>query len=121
MVAFRFTMLRGINKNYVRREITKKKFHDAQTKDSEAQLPDQMDKLMLDEARQAFDELPVDQRAALFLIVYDGQSYGEAALALGCNVGTVKSRVSRARAAIAKRLDWEHNAIEGQAGQSKGM
>jgi RNA polymerase sigma-70 factor, ECF subfamily len=51
--------------------------------------------------------LPVGQREALILVGAAGQSYAEAAVALGCTVGTVKSRVSRARDALRLRLEGE--------------
>ena len=41
--------------------------------------------------------LPTDQRLALILIDVQGLSYGEAAQAMGVPMGTVKSRLSRAR------------------------
>jgi RNA polymerase sigma-70 factor (ECF subfamily) len=41
--------------------------------------------------------LPADQRATLVLVDIEGLSYEEAAQATGANVGTVKSRLSRAR------------------------
>ncbi len=41
--------------------------------------------------------LPADQRTTLVLVDIEGLSYEEAALAMGANVGTVKSRLSRAR------------------------
>lgn len=49
--------------------------------------------------------LPVGQREALILVGAAGQSYAEAAVALGCTVGTVKSRVSRARETLRQRLE----------------
>jgi RNA polymerase sigma-70 factor, ECF subfamily len=54
--------------------------------------------------RRAFDELPVEQREALMLIGAEGFSYDEAAGIAGCAVGTMKSRVSRARRALSQRL-----------------
>lgn len=45
----------------------------------------------------AFEKLPEDQREALILIGAEGFSYEEAALMCGCAVGTIKSRVNRAR------------------------
>lgn len=45
----------------------------------------------------AFEKLPDDQREALVLIGAEGFSYEEAALMCGCAVGTIKSRVNRAR------------------------
>jgi RNA polymerase sigma-70 factor (ECF subfamily) len=46
---------------------------------------------------EAFQKLPDDQREALVLIGAEGFSYEEAALMCGCAVGTIKSRVNRAR------------------------
>ena len=54
----------------------------------------------LHEVREAFMTLPDDQRAALHLVSIDGLSYEEAAVALGVPVGTVVSRISRARARL---------------------
>lgn len=48
--------------------------------------------------------LPASQREALVLVGAAGQSYEEAARAIGCSVGTVKSRVSRARESLRRRL-----------------
>jgi RNA polymerase sigma-70 factor (ECF subfamily) len=47
--------------------------------------------------RGALDELPFDQRAAIVLREIDGLSYEEIATTLGVAVGTVKSRLARAR------------------------
>jgi RNA polymerase sigma-70 factor (ECF subfamily) len=51
----------------------------------------------LDELRQALDSLPAEQREALILVGAGGFAYEEAAEICQCAVGTVKSRVSRAR------------------------
>lgn len=45
----------------------------------------------------AFAQLPAEQRALLMLITVEGFSYSEAADALGLPIGTVMSRLSRAR------------------------
>ena len=52
----------------------------------------------------ALQVLPPDQREALVLVGASGLSYEEAAEVLGTRVGTVKSRVSRARARLARLL-----------------
>ena len=51
----------------------------------------------------ALDRLPFDQRTAIVLREIDGLSYEEIAYSLGVAVGTVKSRLTRARQAL--RLD----------------
>lgn len=54
----------------------------------------------LDELRLAMAMLPDEQREALILVGAGGFAYEEAADICGCAVGTVKSRVSRARKAL---------------------
>jgi RNA polymerase sigma-70 factor (ECF subfamily) len=56
--------------------------------------------LALDELRQGLAMLPAEQREALILVGAGGFAYEEAALICDCAVGTVKSRVSRARRAL---------------------
>jgi RNA polymerase sigma-70 factor (ECF subfamily) len=59
--------------------------------------PSQEGKLDLADFRQALEKLPEDQREAIILIGASGFSYEEAAVICNCAVGTIKSRVSRAR------------------------
>jgi RNA polymerase sigma-70 factor (ECF subfamily) len=59
----------------------------------------------LDELRQALNVLPDEQREALILVGAGGFAYEEAAAICGCAVGTVKSRVSRARRAVQSILE----------------
>ncbi len=54
----------------------------------------------LDELRLALATLPEEQREALVLVGAGGFAYEEAAAICNCAVGTVKSRVSRARRAV---------------------
>ena len=54
----------------------------------------------LDELRQGLAMLPAEQREALVLVGAGGFAYEEAAEICNCAVGTVKSRVSRARRAL---------------------
>ncbi|MEZ5923285.1 MAG: sigma-70 family RNA polymerase sigma factor [Hyphomicrobiaceae bacterium] len=75
--------------------------------------PSQHSALELNELMKAMDLLPPDQREALLLVGAEGLAYEEVAAITGCAVGTVKSRVNRARAKIAKMLDGETNDLPG--------
>ncbi|WP_419319185.1 sigma-70 family RNA polymerase sigma factor [Caulobacter sp. ErkDOM-E] len=59
----------------------------------------------LDELRMSLGMLPAEQREALILVGAGGFAYEEAAVICGCAVGTVKSRVSRARRALQAILE----------------
>jgi RNA polymerase sigma-70 factor (ECF subfamily) len=54
--------------------------------------------------RAAIRELPKHQRAVLVLYDLQGLSYEEIAVVIGANVGTVKSRLNRARLALRDKL-----------------
>src|SRR4030095_7413952 len=70
--------------------------------------PEQSSHLEFKEFRAALAKLPQDQREALILVGASGFSYEEAAAICECAVGTIKSRVNRARNRLADLL-----AIEG--------
>ncbi|WP_443147404.1 sigma-70 family RNA polymerase sigma factor [Prosthecomicrobium sp. N25] len=59
--------------------------------------PEQPWRMDFDDFRTALEKLPPDQREALVLVGASGFSYEEAAEICGCAVGTIKSRVNRAR------------------------
>lgn len=52
----------------------------------------------------AIDELPEELRTAIILREIDGLSYEEIALSMNCPIGTVRSRIFRAREAVATKL-----------------
>ena len=54
----------------------------------------------LAQVREAFLNLPEEQRAALHLVAIEGLTYTEAAEAIGVPLGTLMSRIGRARAAL---------------------
>jgi RNA polymerase sigma-70 factor (ECF subfamily) len=54
----------------------------------------------LGELSSHYTDLPDSQREAISFVAVNGDSYETAALKAGCAVGTMKSRVSRARAAL---------------------
>ncbi|MEE2878435.1 MAG: sigma-70 family RNA polymerase sigma factor [Pseudomonadota bacterium] len=63
--------------------------------------------------RNALNFLPEDQREALVLVGAGGLSYEETAEICGCAVGTIKSRVSRARKALAELLESNESRFSG--------
>jgi len=77
----------------------------AVAEDADTVLPPAQDHhVRLAEVRRAFLALPEEQRAALHLVAVEGMSYAEAAAALDVPVGTVMSRLARARETL-RRLD----------------
>ena len=74
-------------------------------------VPEQHGRLDLDDLRTALGKLSVEQREALLLIGAEGMSYEEAAAICGVKVGTIKSRMNRARIQLAELLGVadEHN------------
>ena len=62
-------------------------------------------RLALGEVRRAVEMLPADQRTTLMLVTVEGLSYKEAAAVAGVPVGTIMSRLARARVALQQQLD----------------
>ncbi len=62
-------------------------------------------RLALAEVRRAVGRLPPDQRAALMLVTVDGLSYRQAAEVMGVPVGTIMSRLARARVALQLQIE----------------
>jgi RNA polymerase sigma factor (sigma-70 family) len=62
--------------------------------------PEHEGRVRLQQVQAAFMSLPDEQRAALHLVAIEGLSYQEAANALKVPVGTLMSRLGRARAAL---------------------
>jgi RNA polymerase sigma-70 factor (ECF subfamily) len=68
-------------------------------------------------ARDLLAHLEADRRAAFTLTQLLGLSYEEAAEACGCPVGTIRSRVARARADLIEMLGAESSQAEGYGGR----
>ncbi|WP_223475930.1 sigma-70 family RNA polymerase sigma factor [Oricola indica] len=80
--------------------------------------PEQAGKLDMQDFQAALAELPDDQREAIILIGATGLSYEEAAEICDCAVGTVKSRVSRARKRLSELLGVSDSSEYGPDGVS---
>jgi RNA polymerase sigma-70 factor (ECF subfamily) len=66
--------------------------------------PSQYGSMDMEDFKKALSQLPDDQREAIILIGASGFSYEEAATICDCAVGTMKSRVSRARSRLSELL-----------------
>ena len=60
---------------------------------------------IIDTIQEAIDKLPEDMRTAIMLREFEGMSYEEIAETMDCPVGTVRSRIFRAREAIDNKLN----------------
>jgi RNA polymerase sigma factor (sigma-70 family) len=69
---------------------------------------------------QALDGIPDGDRDALLLMAWNDLSYQEVAEALGIPIGTVRSRVSRARLRLRARLSEQGYRREGATGDQDG-
>lgn len=69
------------------------------------QEPTQETTIHVQDVDTALDKLPPQQREMLLLVAAAGMSYEDAAVVAGCSLGTVKSRLARARAAIQVIVD----------------
>jgi len=105
MQAWLFTILRNRFRSEYRKRKREVEDADGHYVDSLVSQPEQSGKLEFKELRTALDKLPSDQREALILVGASGFSYEEAAAICGCAVGTIKSRVNRARNRLASELD----------------
>ena len=100
--AWTFTILRNIRINSYR----KRRFEelDEATMSTMSAHPNQEDSIELKEVLKALETLPAAQREVITLVRAGGLSYEEAAEIMGCKLGTIKSRVNRADAALRAAL-----------------
>ncbi len=94
--------------------------YDMQSRLKDSETPEGL--VLTDEIRgtvnSAIDALPEDLRTAIVLRELEGLSYEEIAAAMGCPVGTVRSRIFRAREAIDRRL---REVFEGGLGRAEEL
>jgi RNA polymerase sigma-70 factor (ECF subfamily) len=98
--AWLFTILRNAFYSGLRKRIREVEDPDEVHARNIAMPPSQEEGVDLDDLQRALERLPAEQCEALILIGASGFSYEEAAAICGCAVGTMKSRVSRARRAL---------------------
>jgi len=107
MHAWLFTILRNLFRSEYRKRRREVEDVDGRFADGLESQPDQDPKLEFADFRHALAQLPPDQREALILVGASGFSYEEVAKICGCAIGTVKSRVNRARNRLAEMLAYQ--------------
>jgi RNA polymerase sigma-70 factor (ECF subfamily) len=128
MIAWLITILRNEHYSECRKRRREVEDIDGAYAESLTLEPDQAASLEYNELCTALAELPSEMRRAFILVSWDGIGYERAAQACNCAVGTIKSRVHRARARLAKALSndwpsgqgnvWERAAIRGETFRS---
>lgn len=99
------SFLYGIARNLILRRVDKKPLEDADEMAAEEDvLEDLTRRETIQAVRTAVLSLPLQYREAVVLCDLEGASYEDAAAALACPVGTVRSRLSRGRALLALKL-----------------
>jgi len=106
--AWAFTILRNrfLNEFVAKRKMTQEM--DDSALERVAVSAKQDEGLELTDFQRIFHSLPEDHRSILALVAGSGMPYEDVARILGCAVGTVKSRVHRARAALFALLEAQH-------------
>src|SRR5689334_5637516 len=115
--AWVFTILRNLFYNQGRRGKSRFSSIDDLAVDEPSESATQEASLEFCDFRRAFWQLPEHHREALILVGASGLNYEDAAKICGCQVGTMKSRVSRARTELRRMLD--EDTITARRGESE--
>jgi RNA polymerase sigma-70 factor, ECF subfamily len=103
--AWLFTILRNEFYTTIRKRKREVEDVDGKIAGGVGTLPEQHAKMDMIDLLAALQQLPSDQREALLLVSASDMSYEEAAVICNVAVGTIKSRVNRARNKLAEILD----------------
>jgi RNA polymerase sigma-70 factor (ECF subfamily) len=107
LTAWLFTILRNLFRSEFRKRRREVEDKDGAYADRLTSPPEQPGRLALEEFRHALTQLPADQREALLLVGASGFTYEESAAICATEIGTIKSRVHRARARLTSLLALE--------------
>lgn len=105
MRAWLFTILRNNFLNDVRRKKREVEDIDEKLANAIRTGPRQLAAIELNDLNEILKDLPHDQREALILVSVEGLSYKEVAEISQCAIGTVKSRVGRARQRLSELFE----------------
>lgn len=114
--AWLFTILRNLYYSEYRKRRREISDSDGAIAARLATSPAQTSHMDMLDFREALQHLPTDQREALILIGASGLSYEEAAGVCGCAIGTMKSRVNRARTRLSELLSIASSSEFGHEG-----
>jgi RNA polymerase sigma factor (sigma-70 family) len=104
MQAWLFTILRNDFLTQVRRSKREVEDPEGAWAEKVAVLPEQGSHLDFSDMLKALGKLPIDQREALLLVTAEGLTYEDTARICGTNIGTIKSRINRARRRLAELM-----------------
>ncbi|WP_147046597.1 sigma-70 family RNA polymerase sigma factor [Methylobacterium gnaphalii] len=115
LIAWLFTIQRNLFYSEIRKRKREVEDADGVHAAGLTALAGQDDAVALRSLYETLEHLPATQRDALLLVGAEGFTYEEAAEILACRVGTVKSRVSRARTQLAALLGERRDALDDAA------
>ncbi len=108
--AWLFTIMHNLYVNQLRRNHSGPQFVELLEEESTVAAPGGAESATtLRELQRALDGLPAEQREVLLLVALEGLRYQEAATILGIPVGTVMSRLARARQQLRQQLAQERD------------
>ena len=110
--AWLFTILRNNFRNEYRRSRRTEQDIDGRRAELLTVLPDQDGWSIAEDLRSGLGSLPLKYRQALILVGACGLAYDEAAAVAGCETGTIKSRVNRARTMLAAFMSDDSRVLE---------
>jgi RNA polymerase sigma-70 factor (ECF subfamily) len=119
--AWLYTILRNVFYTEYRKRRHEVADTDGQYAATLAHRPVQESHIAFQEFRAALAKLPDDQREALLLVGSSGLSYEEAAQICDCALGTMKSRVYRARVRLTTMLSVSATELHGQSSEWDAM
>lgn len=103
--AWTFVILRNTFLSQMRRNKFRGEYDEASVERTLSSPASQEGTSEMADLQRALMELPQDQREALILVGAGGMSYEDAAIICNCALGTMKSRVSRARTALEQIME----------------
>jgi RNA polymerase sigma factor (sigma-70 family) len=112
--AWLFTILRNVFYSNYRKKGREVEDSEGVHASKLASYPNQGQSLDVEDMREALKRLPPVQASALVQVAVEGMTYEQVAVREGVAVGTIKSRVSRAREKLAELLGYDETDIGGE-------